>query len=237
MAVTADGQGVIRHCNITGVDRNACCGTQIPTLSLINFMHVLPPSTPADAAEPTSKVPTRLYFVAGPRAQRHLAAASRELSRAGQAVNVGRADLAERLAKIEANRFDTAEREKALRIELSRLLGQQAATSGGSRAKIARSAPATHDYDSLSGMSGAYCDARPEGVVVAYSTAASPALVVVQCKDQELAKKTFDELKVKLARDDKARVKGGGARGRFMAKVEGKWTRADDEAVDAVLAA
>lgn len=149
-------------------------------------------------------------------------------------MGVGRTDLTERLQRTEKVRFETAEREKALRIELSRLLGQSAAESGD-RVKIVRSAPATHDYDTLSGIAGAYCDARPEGVVFAISAAEKPALVVVQSKNEAAAKEVFDKLKAELTREDKGRVKGGGARGRFMAKVEGKWGPSEEEAVDNAL--
>jgi hypothetical protein len=41
----------------------------------------------------------------------------------------------------------------------------------------------------------------------------------------------FDALKAALGAEDKARVKGGGARGRYMAKVEGKWAKGDTEAL------
>lgn len=230
----ANGQGVIRHCNITAIDRNACCGTQLPSLSPISFIHVLPPSTPWDSAKTTS-TPTRLFFVAGPRAARHLREASRALSRSAQVMGVGRTDLTERLQRTEKVRFETAEREKALKIELTRLLGQRAAEQGD-RAKVVRSAPATHDYDALSGVAGAYCDARPQGVVVAVSCAEKPALVVVQSKNEGEAKKVFGALKGGLTKEDKSRVKGGGARGRFMAKVEGKWGPGEEEAVDKALA-
>lgn len=225
---------MIRHCNIAGIDRNACCGTQLPSLSSVSSIHVLPPSTPHDSSTATS-TPTRLFFVAGPRAARHLRAASRQLSRAAQVMGVGRADLPERLQRTERVRFDTAEREKALRIELARLLGLAAAQEQGERAKVARSAPATHDFDALAGVAGAYADACPHGVIAVLSTAERPALLVVQSRDQDTAKKAFDAIKAALAAEDRARVKGGGARGRFMAKVEGKWTKADDEAVDAAL--
>lgn len=150
-------------------------------------------------------------------------------------MGVGRTDLTERLQRTEKVRFETAEREKALKIELTKLIGA-AAAEGGDRAKLVRTAPATHDYDALSGIAGAYCDARAEGVVVAVSIAEKPALVVVQSKDEAQAKKVFDALKGELTREDKARVKGGGARGRFMAKVEGRWGPSEEEAVDKALA-
>lgn len=245
---------MIRHCNIAGLDRNACCGTQLPSLCAVGALHVLPPSTPHGSARPAG-TPTRLFFVAGPRAARHLRHASRLLSRAAQVAGVGRADLHERLARTERGRFDTAEREKALRAELFRILGQQAAATegGGDRALvIRRNAPATHDFDALAAIAAAYCDARPRGVVALVSTppatasaererergapAPAPALLVVQGRDEADAKRVFDAVKTALGTGDAAapRVKGGGARGRFMAKVE-RWARADEQALERVM--
>ncbi|KAL1407111.1 hypothetical protein Q8F55_006525 [Vanrija albida] len=227
--------GVIRHCNITGVDRNACCGTQCPDLSYVSFLHVLPPSTPHAATQPSSSTPTRLYFVAGPRAIAHLASASRELSRAGQAVNVGRADVYERVARIEANRFEQAEAAKAMKGELARLVASAAAAKDGAIVTLHRAERATHDFDFLSAVAGAFCDARPDATLVLTSAVAPPALLLVQSKDADKAKAVFERLKTLLAGEDKARVKGGGARGRYMAKVDGKWAKGDGAAVEQVV--
>lgn len=151
---------------------------------------------------------------------------------------MGRHDLSERLQRIEKVRFDTAEREKALRIELSRAIGTVAAEQGD-RAKVVRSSPSTHDYDFLAGICGGYSEVRREGVIVAISTAEKPVLAVVQSKDEKLGKEVFDRLKTGLTEaggeSGKGRVKGGGARGRFMAKVEGKWGKGEEEAVEKAL--
>lgn len=64
---------------------------------------------------------------------------------------------------------------------------------------------------------------------------ATTALILVQAKDNDRAKKMFDAIKTLLAGDDKARVKGGGAKGRYMAKVEGKWGKADCGAIQAIV--
>jgi hypothetical protein len=89
--------------------------------------HLLPAraasSTPHAADAPSSTTPTRLFFVAGTR-DRTPPARSRELSRSGQAVNVGRNDLFERISKIEANRFEQAEAGKAMKGELARMVGE-----------------------------------------------------------------------------------------------------------------
>lgn len=226
---------MIRHCNITGVDRNACCGTQCPDLTHISFLHVLPPSTPHAADAPSSTTPTRLFFVAGTRAIAHLQHASRELSRSGQAVNVGRNDLFERISKIEANRFEQAEAGKAMKGELARMVGEAAAARAEKVVHVHRTEKATHDFDFLGSVAASFVDARPEDTIVLTSAVAPPALLLVQSKDHERGKAVFDALKAALAGDDKTRVKGGGARGRYMAKVEGKWAKGDAEALARVL--
>lgn len=56
-------------------------------------------------------------------------------------------------------------------------------------------------------------------------------LVLVQSNDQEGAKHTNEQIKSaldSLAGEGGKRVKGGGAKGRYMSKVEGKWGKAED---------
>ncbi|BEJ14469.1 hypothetical protein CspHIS471_0402360 [Cutaneotrichosporon sp. HIS471] len=232
--------GVIRHCNIDGIDRNACCGTQCPDLSLIGFLHVLPPSTPHAATEPSSRVPTRLFFVAGPRAVNHLSLASRWLSQAGQVIGVSRSELVPRIQKIEANRYDTDAAAKSLKAELAGLVGGAAVKSGV--AWIHRAEKSTHDYDFMTAAATAWNAAGAEDNAVIVFTSAlpgvTPALLMVQGKDEARSKSVFEALKVALDRADPdtgKRVKGGGARGRFMAKVDGKWGKRETEAVQGVV--
>jgi alanyl-tRNA synthetase len=63
-------------------------------------------------------------------------------------------------------------------------------------------------------------------------------LVLVQSGDQVKAKELFDAVKAALDGEGEKRVKGGGAKGRFMGKVEGKWGKVEDikitEVVDKV---
>ncbi|GMK58704.1 hypothetical protein CspeluHIS016_0601460 [Cutaneotrichosporon spelunceum] len=231
--------GVIRHCVIEGIDRNACCGTQCPDLSHVGFLHILPPSTPHAATEPSSRVPTRLYFVAGPRAVSHLALASRWLSQAGQAIGVSRAELVPRIEKIEANRYDTDAAAKSLKAELASLVGGAAAKSGV--AWVHRAEKSTHDYDFMGMAAAVWNGGAEDGAVIVFTSAlpgTSPALLMVQGKDEARSKSVFDALQAALNGVDPdagKRVKGGGARGRFMAKVDGKWGKRETEAVQGVV--
>jgi alanyl-tRNA synthetase/misacylated tRNA(Ala) deacylase len=231
---------VIRHCNIDGIDRNACCGTQCPDLSLIGFLHVLPPSTPHAATEPSSRVPTRLFFVAGPRAVSHLSLASRWLSQAGQVIGVSRAELVPRIEKIEAIRYDTDAAAKSLKAEVAGILGAAAPKSG--IAWIHRAEKSTHDYDFMTTAATAWNGAgAEEGAVIVFTSAppgVTPTLLMVQGKDEARSKSVFEALKTALDSIDAEggkRVKGGGARGRFMAKVDGKWGKRETAAVQGVI--
>lgn len=243
---------MIRHCNIDGIDRNACCGTQCPDLSIIGFLHVLPPSTPWAATEPSSKAATRLYFVAGPRAVEHLSAASRSLSQAGQAIAVGRELVVERVTRLEANRYDTAEKEKALRQELAKTVGEAAVARRERIVHVHRTTAATHDFEFLNAIAAAYfvaiteaefaaqCDGQDGSdktltlIVTSAPSGVTPALLLVQSRDDATGKALFEDIKAALTGTDKARVKGGGARGRFMAKIDGKWSQKDVDAIKAL---
>ncbi|RXK39145.1 hypothetical protein M231_03650 [Tremella mesenterica] len=226
--------GVIRHCNIEGTDRNACCGTQCPSLKHCEMIHLIPPSTPSTSSIP-ALTPTRLFFTAGPRARRYLSDASRTLSLASQAISVNRTDLVARVEKIDELRREGQTQLTAVRSELQTLVGEQAA-SQGKIAWVKRGQQATHHFDFLSGVTGTYLEKVPDGVIVATSAlqGGMTGLVVVQSRG-ELAKEVFDKLKKALEGEEKGRVKGGGAKGRFMAKVEGKWGKKGDEVVQRVI--
>jgi alanyl-tRNA synthetase/misacylated tRNA(Ala) deacylase len=210
----------------------------------VGFIHVLPPPTPFAAAAPSSSAPTRLYFYAGPRAAAHLATASRTLSRAAQVLSVPRAQLPERVGRLENNRFDTADANKALRLELARVLSD-APECVGHVAWVLRTSGATHDFEFMNAVASGFfarlgedevAEGRDEDkaaamVIVSAPTNVSPALVLVQGRDAAKAKALYEEIKVALG----DRVKGGGAKGRFMAKVE-KWGGRDTLAVKKILA-
>lgn len=69
-------------------------------------------------------------------------------------------------------------------------------------------------------------------IVTSTPTGITPSLLMISSTDQdESLKAGFDELE-----DGKGRYKGGGARGRFMSKVEGKWGKSEDELVTQLVA-
>ncbi|ORY22131.1 hypothetical protein BCR39DRAFT_552207, partial [Naematelia encephala] len=233
--------GVIRVINIDSTDKNACCGTQLPSLALCQSLHVIPPATPSTATKPSSNQPTRLYFTAGPRAVGYLAKISREFSLAAQAIAVGRGDLVERVSSMNEARKETLSREKDLRGELGKVLGDQASLQG-KVTWVTRDEKSTHDFEFLGFISSSYFNKVPEGVIVITSSppGVTPVLLLVQSKDEAAAKAVYEGIKSGLeeAKEEGLkgpRVKGGGAKGRFMGKVEGKWGKADDEVVKRVL--
>jgi alanyl-tRNA synthetase len=52
-------------------------------------------------------------------------------------------------------------------------------------------------------------------------------LLLVLSASNDLAKGVYERLKTALEGDAKGRVKGGGARGRYMSKIEDKWGKDD----------
>lgn len=230
---------MIRHIVIDGIDRNACCGTQVPLLSHCGFIHVIPPSTPSSATQPSSLVPTKLYFTAGPRAINYLTQASRNISLAAQAVGVGRDGLVERSAKNEEQRKDLIVRERDLRLEMAKMIAEKALAESGGVVWIQRSEKGTHDFESLGAIANGFVSSDEKRVIVITSTpiAVSPSLLLIQSKDQELAKEVNEKLKAAVEGEEKGRVKGGGAKGRFMSKIEGKWRKEDVAGVERVIGA
>lgn len=250
-------QGVIRHVNIDATDRNACCGTQLPHLGLCMHLHVIPPSTASTASTPASLVPTKLYFTAGPRALRFLDGASRTLSLAAQALACSRGNVVERAEQADAQRKELIGASGELKKELARwvtekALAQVSEKDNGNLVWVHRTERATHDFDFLSTVSATFTTsvsasaATPDGPlterVIVLSSApaeARPALLVVHSKDDKLAETIKDKLAVALdalgEEGAKGRVKGGGAKGRYMCKVDGKWGKKETERFGEVL--
>lgn len=183
-------------------------------------------------------MPTRLFFVAGPRAVAHLAQASRWLSQAGQVIGVSRAELVPRIEKIEALRYDTDAAAKSMKAELAGIVGGATAKSGV--AWIHRAEKSTHDYDFMTGAATAWAAGAEEGAVIVFSSSppgVTPTLLMVQGKDEAQSKRVFEAVKTALdgLEEGSKRVKGGGARGRFMAKVDGKWGKRETAAVQGAI--
>lgn len=247
-------QGVIRFCNIDSYDCNACCGTQCPHLSLCGSVHVIPPSCSPTSTKPSSMAPTKLYFVAGPRAIAYTQQASKQISTTAQSLGINRGEVVERVVKLDTQRIEVLDREKGLRAELSTMLGEKAVESVSKNTNrgivwIHREQKSTNDFDFL-GSIGSYFLASTQNaaevVPVIISTSAlpgvTPSLLMVQSRDNDLAKKVSESLKMALEGipngtvDGKGgRVKGGGAKGRYMSKVDGKWGQAEMLAVTKAL--
>lgn len=227
---------MIRHIIIDGIDKNACCGTQLPHLGLIQFLHILPPSTPSTSSTPT-KTPSRLFFVAGPRAVKALQHTSRQLSLAAQSISVGRNDLVERVEKMDTLRKDTLSREKDLRIELARVIGENTTVDDPHRVVfLKRTDKATHDFEFITAIGTAINGAKVT-VLLSTPSGTETSLIVVLSPDNDLARSTNEAIKsaMNALGGGGVRYKGGGAKGRYMGKVEGKWGKEEDEALTKVV--
>ncbi|WVW81328.1 hypothetical protein I302_103319 [Kwoniella bestiolae CBS 10118] len=225
--------GVIRHINIERTDRNACCGTQVPSLSLIQLMHIIPPTTSSSSA-------TKLYFVAGPRAVRYLQNASRQLSSVAKIIGAGRADVVDRLEVLEKNRKDSFEAVKNLKTEISKSLIENALAEGGKEENkgviyINRDNPSTHDFEFLGVVSTSYITQTEgeEPLIILLSGVKdnNQSLLLVHSSNDGLAKDINEQIKKGLG----SRIKGGGARGRYMSKVEGRWGKDEVRLIEGIV--
>ncbi|WVN88493.1 uncharacterized protein L203_103704 [Cryptococcus depauperatus CBS 7841] len=236
--------GVIRHINIKDIDRNACCGTQTPNLSYLSLFHIIPP-TPSMSAKPT---PTKLYFQSGPRAILALTEASRTLSAAAKLMGFGRADLIERLEKSEQIKKETTDSFKGLRYELANLITDQAVRQGKENKGVAwimREEKGTHDFEWLGIVAATYQDTmlslwdkeQPSAPLIILTsnlpslTPPTQTLLLVMSTDNSLTQMVSDKLKKRL----EGRVKGGGAKGRFMSKIDGKWGKIEKDMLQGIV--
>lgn len=141
------------------------------------------------------------------------------------------------MEKLDQGRKELLAREKTLRTELAQVIGENAAPDAQGAALVKRTEKSTHDFEFMGAISFAVKDAKVV-VVVSAPAGVDPALVLVQSADADLAKRTNEGIKeglVALAGGEKGKYKGGGAKGRYMGKVEGKWGKAEDEVVKRVL--
>jgi alanyl-tRNA synthetase len=146
---------------------------------------------------------------------------------------VGRGDLVERIEKMDTVRKETVDRERGLRAEVLRLVGEQALLQG-QYAWIHRTEKATHDFDFLSTVAATFITSSESKAIIMTSALAgstSPALLVVLSGDNEVAKGLNEKLKTAL---DPKRIKGGGAKGRYMSKIEGSFGKTQVAAVSTV---
>ncbi|WWC90141.1 uncharacterized protein L201_005074 [Kwoniella dendrophila CBS 6074] len=244
--------GVIRHINIDQIDRNACCGTQVPFLGLLNLMHILPPTT-------ISNSQTKLFFVAGPRAIRYLQYSSRQLSQIAKITGSGRQDVVDKVETIEKNRKDFNDGVKELRNELSKLIIEKTTNqlekekNKGIVIINREQEKSTHDFEFLSGISNTIIQNNPSTAQIenekplliltstydstprlqskfpdqqiTTSTSLCQTLLLIQSSDNDLAKEINENVKEEFGN----RIKGGGAKGKYMSKVEGKWGKKENK--------
>lgn len=212
---------------------------------MCQFLHIIPPSLPSTSTTPSTSA-TKLFFTAGPRAIRYLRHASRQVSLVAQALGTGRGTVADKSAFAEDNRRELIGSQTELKKELSKLVAEQISSSSASTAGvwIHRTTVATHDFDWLSitaltaaSTSSATGKTPPLIVLTSAPVDVKPAMLLVYAHEDKVAKEVFGQLKVALeGAGEKGRVKGGGARGKYMAKVEGKWGKKETEAVEGVVA-
>lgn len=129
------------------------------------------------------------------------------------------------------------------------------AGSGSQKAKVVwvkRDEKATHDFEFLGSIAGGLTacptatanETRVKPVVLVSSSLPGKDqthLVLVQSNDQDRAKEVNEQVKAALdslaGPEGGKRVKGGGAKGRYMSKVDGKWGKAEEAKIAEVVAA
>jgi len=158
-----------------------------------------------------------------------------------QAVGCGRQDVAERATRNEELRREGADATKGLRSELAKLVVASTMQSLGEKKVtwIKRDEKTTHDFEFLGNLASGISASSENKDIVILLTSTLPGkdqtqLVMVQSNNQDKAKELFEAIKTVLAGDGKV-VKGGGAKGRFMGKVEGKWGKAEDLKVSEIV--
>ncbi len=155
------------------------------------------------------------------------------MSLAAQAIGVRRDDVPERSAQNEEQRKDLISRKKELKAEIAKMVAERAVGEISEQAAVwvQRTEKGTHDFDFLGAVASTFVLSEEKAVIVVTSTplGMTPSLLLIQSKDQNLAKEVNEKLKGALegGENGKGRVKGGGAKGRYMSKVEGKWTKED----------
>jgi alanyl-tRNA synthetase/misacylated tRNA(Ala) deacylase len=160
--------------------------------------------------------------------------------------------VVERAEGAETQRKELSTNQTELRKEVAKWVAEKAVEeveAGRGVIWVSRTEKATHDFDFLSTVSSIFLGSLPstqdstgyevpEPIIVLTSTPPEvrPALVVVHSKDDKLAKTIKERLAEVLEEvGDRGRVRGGGAKGRYMCKVEGKWGKKEAERVGEVV--
>ena len=166
-----------------------------------------------------------------------------------------------RVAQREDQRKEATRLEGRLREALARAEGRaiewKQDSQGVWRARVERNEESTHDFEFLQSLANHAQDHLINDMVKSTTPSPSFVLVVISNPDPlwlnkthqsggaflqitssppDLAKQAGDQVKSALdTLGDKGRVKGGGAKGKFMGKVAGGWSARDDDAIKGVL--
>lgn len=202
-------------------------------------------------------------MVAGARAHRHLLNASRLLSSASIPLSCGRSDVPARVEQRETARKETSRLSDRIKDGLANAEGKAVEwkkdeENGIWKALMERREEATHDYEFLGTMAtyaGEHLKkinaanpgestpfvialiSNPDPQWVNKSTVATGPMLYILTHPPEKVKEVGERVKKVLEEigGEKNRLKGGGSKGRFMAKVSGVWSEKDKEAVWEIL--
>lgn len=170
--------------------------------------------------------------------------------------------MATRAEQGERARRDLARAQDRTRQELANALGslvkwqkvETGAAGPAYRGLVTRTEEATHDFEFLGSLNAAAIESitepdspTPSYALVLHSSVVPMAsngiseagsLLMIMSNPPELAKQLGDEIKMQLDSIEgqgKGRVKGGGAKGRWMGKITGKWSKADASALEKLI--
>lgn len=163
--------------------------------------------------------------------------------------------MVDKVNKLDEIKVSLTRKEKGLKSEVIRLLAselaKQHAAAPASVVWQHRSEDSTHDFDFMGTVAGAVRatlleSGTPEAslptAVLTSAVAGSPGLITITASPATAAvcKSLGDDIKAALEalapEFGGKRVKGGGAKGKWMAKAEGKWGKNETAAIEEVIA-
>lgn len=250
--------GVVRTIVVSGLDRNPCCGTHVPSLSLIQAVHIHPLTTPH------SSTTRRLHFFASTRVFTHLRTQALLVAAASRAMGgVAPEAIPERTAQLVETSKAADKSLKLIKTELAEGLAK------GLRERLAQekvvfdaregsdAGTVGTDFLGVIGAGAVPAAPAPEGCLLILSGSQTPFLVCMLSfpfiSHPSLTRAqanggtsslylagapalvaSFGE-RIKQAPIFQGRVKGGGARGRWQAKIEGAFGPGEKAWVEAAV--
>ncbi|TFY72997.1 hypothetical protein EVG20_g42 [Dentipellis fragilis] len=222
--------GVHRVVVIDGIDRNPCCGTHLPSLTSLQ-LYLFPPP-------PTSSVPARHYFLAGPRLLSHIGTTQTQLSRVSGLLSCGSSEAPDRIAlvldesKKREKRVDEVERELADHIGRQLVEEMIQWRSEGGEGEWTKYIGRTDDSPTaltlLQAITFAFIAHLPSDSTHQYTllltsspssqTTTSTTVCMLLGSDDKRVKETGDVLKKQFSS-----LKGGGRGARWSGKSVGVW--------------